>query len=134
MCTGQLHAFRGADNFTPEDASVQRAEFLNDTTPINPSITTVTAALVFIAQMGSHDDISAAGAPSSFTLHGSMIGATHNQCAQIVATKQATTIGSQVPGAWTHTSSPTNVMDGNVVTMAIRSGRFRSANRRRMSP
>ncbi len=123
--SASVHVFRGVDTTTPFDVAEQVNSGSNDTTPVNPAITPVTANGCLILFHGAtHDDISVAGVPttpSGITLGETILGGTNDHRGQITGYKldygSAATI---TPTAWTHTSSPTNTAEWTVITIVLR--------------
>lgn len=120
-----VHVFRNVDTVQPFDALFQFSSNQNDTTPVNPAITTVTDnAAIVLLHGATHDDISVAGVPttpSGLTLGETILGGTNDHRGQITAyLLDAGTAGTVTPTAWTHTSSPTGTAEWSVYTIALR--------------
>ena len=85
--------------------------------PDAPDITTATDNAWVVTGMGaSHNEITAAGAPSGYTLRSSNVTMTYNKI--MIATKSTTTAGAQSPGVWTNTGTLTNT-DSSGITIAV---------------
>ena len=121
--TVQIAVFRGVDTTTPFDVTTTSNGGTNDETPPLPTITTVNdncAIVVFGGQ--SHDDLSAFGAPSGYTLNvgidrGSGAHRGYNYGAYLL---DAGTAALEDPGSWTHTGNGSGVADWQNVTIALR--------------
>lgn len=85
--------------------------------PNPPDITTNTASLVFTVLGGSHNSVSAFGAPSGFTLNGSYAGLAYAKIA--VATKQQASGGLETISVWQNTDDGTDNMYSTLQTFAI---------------
>ena len=94
-----------------------RTQVNENNRPTPPAITTVTAgATVVVLQNTSNAEITAAGAPSGFTLR-----ANHTPYAEgnlLAADITAGAAGTVTPGAWTHTTSA-EFGDGSTLTFAL---------------
>ena len=123
--SASVHVFRGVDTATPFDATFQFNSGANDTTPVNPAITPVTANGALILFDGAtHNDITVAGLPATptgLTLGEVVLSSGNNHRGQYTAYKldygAAATI---TPTAWTHTSSPTGTAEWSVYTIVLR--------------
>lgn len=91
----------------------------DDTEPFTaPNITTVTDnAMVILFQGISHNQCTAGGAPSGFTLVAEQVGVPDRQI--LVATKEQATAGSVAPGDWTSTFSA-NDGAASTIILALR--------------
>jgi len=121
--TVQIAVFRGVDTTTPFDVTTTSNGGMNDETPPLPTITPVNdncAIVVFGGQ--SHDDLSAFGAPSGYTLNvgidrGSGAQRGYNYGAYLL---DAGTAALEDPGSWTHTGNGSGLADWQNVTIALR--------------
>lgn len=132
---GAIHVFRGVDNASPLDvtfaAGSHQSESENDETPANASITTVTdGAVVFLSGMISADDVTAAGAPTGYTLGQNGVGSSYNDRQFYTAYKTVATAGAESPGSWTNTGNGTNIGDSINVTVALRPASSGAAGQR----
>ncbi|MHA2150826.1 MAG: hypothetical protein ACXAAQ_02385, partial [Candidatus Thorarchaeota archaeon] len=116
--------YRGVDETTPFDVSIQFNSGSNDATPVNPSITPTNdnGALV-VVHMATHDDITADGVsttPSGLTMRESIYGSSKDHRQHFVADKvDYGTAGIITPTAWTH-SATSNAGEWSVYTVALR--------------
>lgn len=121
-----LLVYSGNDTTTPfdvvYDSGSHHTAGNDDTTPTNAAITTATdGAMVVLFHAATHDDISASGVPSGYTLRDELVpGSSHNHKQIFVAELLVASATTETPGAWTHTSSPTNVSEFHTYTLAIR--------------
>ena len=125
--TCMIEVYRGVDTSVPFDVTYSSglhfAGDTNDTTPNQPDITTVTdGAMVVIFHAATHEDITAVGAPSNYTLReASLIPGSSNDHRQAFAgEREIVSAGTETIGSWTHTSSPTNLSEYHVYTIALR--------------
>jgi hypothetical protein len=123
--SASVHVFRGVDTIDMFDAVMRFDAGQNDTTPINPPITSISDnAAIILFHAATHDDISVAGVPttpSGLSLGETVLGSTtdhrHQFTAYDVDVGNAATF---TPTAWTHTSSPTTTAEWTVYTLLLR--------------
>lgn len=117
-----IHVFRGVDTTTPFDTTEQYAEGNDAANPSNPAITTVTNnAAVYLLHGYNNNDVTVSGAPSGYTLGSHRTSTAHaNQGHASAYDLDVGASGTETPGAWTHTASPTNVQDYQLYTIALR--------------
>ena len=118
------HVFRGVDTVQAFDSKniFFFVDASNNSLPTNPPIDTLTAnACVLLYHGATHDDISVAGAPTGYTIGSNIIGSTNDHRGQCTAYDlDVGALGTETPGVWTHTASPTTTAEYSVYTIALR--------------
>lgn len=132
-------AWRGVDTSNPFDVTFSLGSHLvdgeNSNNPTCPAITTATDdAVVLLAGAISADDITAAGAPTNYTLTGSAVYAASSGGSQpnieestasnaniVVSHREIATAGTETPGAFTNSETMDSVVaDYTVWTLSLR--------------
>lgn len=123
--SASVHVFRDVDTVDLFDVAEEYNFGQNDTTPINPPISTATDnACLVLFHAATHDDITVAGlpaTPSGLALGETVLGGTNDHRHQFTSyLTDAGSAGTTTPTAWTHTSSPTGTAEWTVYTLALR--------------
>jgi len=119
---GMIFTFSGVDTVTPFEW-----KFLAGNDTINPTNTAIGCAadnsLALVVQCATHDDIDTTGVPSGYTLRAevtvSRSGTDFDHTDQFGATKSGISAGTETPGAWTHSGTPTTTAEYHCYTFAI---------------
>jgi hypothetical protein len=116
------YTLRGIDTTTPLDVTFAEgshyAQATNDPVAACAAVTTVTdGAWVMLLQTVSLSNISAAAAPTNYTLRFNEVGTSNRQAA--TATREIAAAGTETPGTWGHTGGG-GTDDARCLTLAIR--------------
>jgi len=128
-----IHIFRGVHTSDPLDATITQNFGQNERNPTNEDITpdNADAAIVLIQHSSNGEDISAAGAPSGYTLGDwNVVGGGVSNDAWLAVAYLLGATGLQNPGAWTNTGVSTST-DYTTYTVALRAAASGSALLRR---
>lgn len=119
--SGTMTVFRGVDTTTPFDIGYTSSNGENNVNPAAPGITTLNAGtVVYTFHNFTHDDHTALGAPSGYTLTGGRISSTLQHGGHAAAWRTVPTSQAETPGVWTHTTNGTTVAEYSCYTMALR--------------
>ena len=119
-----IDVFRNTDPNNTFDVTyikAQHTEIGNDNSlPTNKPIdVNRDRSLVYLVHIATHDDITVAGAPSGYIIGGDIVGIDKDHRQQVSAYKNNVGPGTETPGVWTHTASPTNIAEYHVWTLSI---------------
>lgn len=98
-------------------AGSHRVQASNTINPDAPNITTATnGAWVITGMNASHNEITAFGAPSGWTLRTSVVSSSYRSGG--IATKEEATAGASAPGVWTNTGTA-SAAESQGITIAV---------------